>query len=89
MSERRCAYAPCGKLFAPKAVGQKTCSFRCARMMVPKDRDLDEDVPHPKREARLAAGWLPGPPVPKPSRAKSIADALDELRQINAARLRN
>lgn len=87
MSKRRCAYAACGKLFEPKAPEQKTCSFGCARKLVPKvvdedDSDGGEVIPHPKREARRARAV-------KTNRGTTIAEALDELRRINAARLRN
>lgn len=68
----------CGNPFAPKTPKQLACSFKCARALVPKVDENDEEVTHLKveddREVRAR-------------RARRIEDALDELRKINASRL--
>ncbi len=71
---------------------------RAARELVPKVDEDDEEVPHAGRAARFAKGWTPKLRAATPSvlaqeargdRARRIADALEELRRINASRLRN
>jgi hypothetical protein len=74
----------CGDPFTPAAVGQRTCSFRCARDLVPRVLD-DEDDDGPRVVSAMPE--VQTVPVERESPAQARAKRLTSLRASHEARL--